>query len=127
MSDGDVLLLFVIAVGGLAGAIGGIIAGWLKQRIVSAALRLPERLELPVDVRLVAEPVGLRVYASAPEAVEVPVRLAPLPELQELASRIVAAVPEIGPTALSAILGCAKSTAHDLIQRSRERVEIVAE
>jgi hypothetical protein len=119
MSDGDVLLLFVIAVGGLAGAIGGIIAGWLKQRIVSAALRLPERLELPVDVRLVAEPVGLRVYASAPEAVEVPVRLAPLPELQELASRIVAAVPTIGPTALAEILGCAKSTAFEMIQRSR--------
>jgi hypothetical protein len=119
MSDGDLLLLFVLALSVLAGAIGGVIAGWLKQHVASAALRLPAQLELPVDVRLVAEPVGLRVYASAPEVVEVPVRLAPLPELQELASRIVAAVPTIGPTALAEILGCAKSTAFEMIQRSR--------
>jgi hypothetical protein len=119
VSDGDLLILFILVLGVLAGAIGGLIAGWLKQRVADAALRLPERLDLPVDVRLVAEPVGLRVYASAPEAVEVPVRLAPLPELQELAERIVAAVPEIGPTALAAILGCAKSTAFEMIQRSR--------
>ena len=118
MSEGDVLVLLLLALcaGGLAGAAVAWVVLWARTRWPQVLLRgLGGRYEIPVDVRLRAGPVALRVDVEQPEAVNVPIVVTAAPTTRELASRVLAAWPEIGPRKLAAICQCSTSTAHAII------------
>jgi len=116
-----ILGLVVVALVAAIGAAGG---AWLT-------LRVAEHMRRRVVVEVEAHPITARV--TAPAEVAVPVRLilpkldpitvpivtAPAPSVRELAERIVAAVPDIGPSALAMAVGCSKSTAHGILQDLR--------
>lgn len=120
MSDADLLLLAILALSSLAGLLAGLLAGWLKQHVASAALRLPERTDLAVDVVLHARPVSIPINVRQPDAVVVEVVTAGGPTQRELAARVIATMPSIGPTDLAQIVQCSKSTAHAMIRDARE-------
>ncbi len=118
MSEGDVLVLLLLALcaGGLAGAAVAWVVLWARTRWPQVLLRgLGGRYEIPVDVRLRAGPVALRVDVEQPEAVTVPIVTTAAPTTRELAGRVLAAWPEIGPRKLAAICQCSTSTAHAII------------
>jgi hypothetical protein len=120
MSDIDLVIIFILLSAGLAGAIGGIIAGWLKQQVARAALQLPARADLAVDLVLHAPPVSVPIRVQQPDAVVVEIVTAGGPTQRELAARVIATLPSIGPTDLAQIVQCAKSTAHAMIRDARE-------
>lgn len=119
MTEGDVLLLllFALAAGGIGGAaVAGLIL-WARTQWPRVFLRgLGGRYDVPVDVRLRAEPVALKVAVEQPEAVAVPIVVSGAPSTRELAARVIGAWPEVGPQKLAEIVGCSKSTAHAILQ-----------
>jgi len=123
MSDGAALGIFMIGLCVLGGIGGGIVGGlavtWLRTRW-QTYIRLTDPNVLDVPVQLRATPVALRVITTAPEPVTVPIVTAPAPTARELAERVLAVLPDTGPTALAAIVDCSKSTAHQIIQEWKE-------
>jgi hypothetical protein len=117
------LLALLGMYGCLCGVLGGAAGMILTQRTY-------ERIVRRVTVEVEAQPVTARITAPAVVDVQVrvpaiapltvPIVMAPTPTTRELADRVLAAVPDIGPTSLAEIIGCAKSTAHTIIQEWRQ-------
>lgn len=115
MSEGDVLVLLLLALcaGGLAGAAVAWVVLWARTKWPKVLLG--GRYELPVHVQLRTQPVALRIDVEQPETVTVPIVTTAAPSTRELAARVLAAWPEIGPRKLAAICQCSTSTAHAII------------
>jgi len=133
---------------GCAALIGGILGGAIGMMAATELIRFGDS-KRKVRIEVEADPVTARVTAPAVvnvpvmlhippiEPLTVPIVMAAQPSARELAERILAAVPDMGPTSLAEIVGCSKSTAHAIIQEWRathgtaeielpERVELSA-
>jgi hypothetical protein len=115
---------------GSAALLGGIIGGGIGMMAAVELIRFGDS-KRRVRIEVEAEPVTARVTAPAVvnvpvtlhippiEPLTVPIVMAAQPSARELAERILAAVPDMGPTSLAEIVGCSKSTAHAIIQEWR--------
>ncbi len=125
MSDGDLVLLFALALAFVGGGIGGLVAGglvfWARTSWPKALLRgLTTEHVLDVDVLLRAAPVALNVAVKQPEPVVVEVVTTGAPSQRELAMRVYSVFPTIGPRDMAAIVSSSPSTAHSIIHALRE-------
>jgi hypothetical protein len=116
MSEAQVVVVASLMLVFLAAVVGGTVGALVATRR-SVEVRPVNTEPLPVTVTLQAEPVLLNVRASvaAIEPVVIQVATAPLPNVQDLAARILSRFPDAGPTDIAEIAGCAKSTAHAII------------
>lgn len=124
MTTDDWLLVGLLGLltlfGGMVG--GSIMAGlvlWARTRWPRLLLGERSELVLPVRVALHTDPVQLAVRVRQPEPVAVEVVTTGTPTTRELAARVIATFPTIGPTDLANIVQCSKSTAHAIIQEAR--------
>ena len=119
MSDTQTLVLIILTLlllSSAAGGIGGaIIVSISQRRIVEVRPTLDGALKVPVQ--LMADPVSLHVRATVAEIepITIQVATAPLPTVQDMATRVLSRFPNAGPTDIAEIAGCAKSTAHAII------------
>lgn len=125
LNDADLVLFFIIALAAGCGACGGLVSAflalWLKVRLPRTILRgLEGPRVIDLDVQFAAQPVRLPIAAQQPDPIIVEVITAGAPTTRELAARVIAAMPAIGPTDLASICQCSKSTAHAIIKDARE-------
>lgn len=120
MSDAILLLVYYFAFALVAGALGGMVTAGL---VLWARVKWPRVLlgglatsyALDVDVQLRTKPVLLNVNVQRPDPVIIEVATGGAPAMRELAARVIATMPSIGPTDLHNIVGCSKSTAHAIL------------
>jgi hypothetical protein len=105
-------MFFSAILGGIGGAL---IVATSARRTVEVRPAVDGVIDVPVQLH--SEPVFLKVRASVAELepLLIPVVMAPLPSVAELAAKVLARFPEAGPTDIAEIAGCAKSTAHAII------------
>jgi hypothetical protein len=111
-----VLVLCTMLFSALLGGIGGaVIVSISTRRSIEVRPAVDGVLDVPVQLH--SEPVALRVRATVAEIepIVIQVATAPLPNVQDMAARILARFPDAGPTDIAEIAGCAKSTAHAII------------
>ena len=110
--DGLALALGFALSAATGAAIGALLAG-------PAALRLVERLWPAVLARVkvvvTIDDVDVRAHLEQPEPVVLEVLTAPVASNQELAERVFAEFPDVGPRALARILRVSPATASALI------------
>lgn len=124
MTDGDVLALLLLAgfTGGLAGLIASGAVWWIRTRWPNVILRgIDGTRVLDVDLQLRTRPIALQLQVPPLDPLTIPITTPAAPSVRELAERVLATVPDIGPTDLAAIAGCAKSTAKTIIDDWRSR------
>lgn len=119
MSDAQgivIIIMMTILLSSILGGIGGAVIVSISARR-SIEVRPVTDGVLDVPVQLHAETVALRVRASVAEIepIVIQVATAPLPNVQDMAARILSRFPDAGPTDIAEIAGCAKSTAHAII------------
>jgi|GEM_PF-1834995 len=122
--DVQMLTQIIIIMAALGGIAGGLTAGLivaLARRPQSIDVRAVADQVLSVPVSLQTDPVALHVHTQVaqPDPVVVEVITGGSPTTRELAARVLATMPSIGPTDLSTIVQCSKSTAHAIIQDVR--------
>ena len=107
-SDIAGILLAAFAVGFVVGIAATIITQLLPfHRFHIIRLKVfNEQVAVPVKPRFIVEPVCIPIVWETPSN-------------EDLARKVLAVLPDLGPTELAAILGCAKSTAHELKNRIR--------
>ncbi len=118
--------LTILGIFGIGALLGGIIGGVIGMMAAVELIRFGDS-KRRVVVSVEAAPITAHV--TAPAVVDVPVvvhipPIAPLsvpivmaapPNVAELAERVLAEAPEMGPEALARIVGCAEDTAYALI------------
>lgn len=122
MKDETLALAFLILLALLAGCFGGLLAAagvfWARVRWPRLLLSADTN-ELPVRVQLRAEAVQLPIRVRQPDPVAVEVITTGAPTTRQLAGRVIATFPTIGPSDLAAIVQCSKSTAHAILLEAR--------
>jgi hypothetical protein len=119
MSEAQSLVIIVMAailLSSILGGIGGaVIVSISARRSIEVRPVVDGVLDIPVQLH--SDPVALRVRATVAEIepIVIQVATAPLPNVQDMAARILSRFPDAGPTDIAEIAGCAKSTAHAII------------
>lgn len=119
MSDAQAIVVLVLCTMFFSAVLGGIGGALIVATSARRTIEVRPVIEgvIDVPVQLHSEPVFLQVRASVAEIepLLIPVVMAPLPSVAELAAKVLARFPDAGPTDIAEIAGCAKSTAHAII------------
>lgn len=120
----------VVGLFGCAALLGGIIGGAIGMMAATELIRFGDA-KRRVVVEVEAAPITAHVTAPAMvnvpvtlhippiEPLTVPIVMAAQPSARELAERVLAFAPDMGPTGLAEIVGVSKSTAHAIIREWR--------
>lgn len=126
LSDFLTVAAVIVLIGLIAGMIGGAVGYGAARLAMNHVLRVVEIQVQAVAVSkkiLAPAEVQLRVHVPDPEPITVPIVTTPAPTHRELAERVLSVYPDIGPTDLAEIVGCAKSTAHGILSEHRAEQE----